>query len=267
MLLRTVSAATAETTVGVINRNTFFDLFKRSTSLSHLTQTHAQIILHGFRNDIVLVTKLTQRLSDLGAIHYARDLFLSVERPDEFLCNVIMRGFSNNELHHSSLSVFAHLRKSTDLKPNSSTYTYAISAASGFRDERAGRAIHGQAVVGGFDSEDLINESCTRLDSTTLLNILPAVAELQELRLGMQIHSLATKTGCYSHVFVLTGFISVYSKCGKIELLSTLFREFRVPDVVAYNAMIHGYASNGETELSLRLFKELVLSGTRLLVS
>ncbi|CAL9227493.1 unnamed protein product [Arabidopsis halleri] len=320
MLLRTVSAATAETTAALISKNNFLDLFKRSTSISHLAQTHAQIILHGFRNDISLLTKLTQRLSDLGAIYYARDIFLSVQRPDVFLFNVLMRGFSVNESPHSSLSVFAHLRKSTDLKPNSSTYAFAISAASGFRDDRAGCVIHGQAIVDGYDSElllgsnivkmyfkfwrvedarkvfdrmpekdtilwntmisgyrknemyvesiqvfrDLINENCTRLDTTTLLDILPAVAELQELRLGMQIHSLATKTGCYSHDYVLTGFISLYSKCGKIKMASTLFNEFRKPDIVAYNAMIHGYTSNGETELSLSLFKELMLSGARL---
>lgn len=320
MLLRTVSAATAESTAAVIHKNNFLDLFKRSTSISHLTQSHAQIILHGFRNDISLLTKLTQRLSDLGAIYYARDIFLSVQRPDVFLFNVLMRGFSVNESPHSSLSVFTYLRKSTDLKPNSSTYAFAISAASGLRDERAGCVIHGQAIVDGCDSElllgsnivkmyfkflrvedarkvfdrmpekdtilwntmisgyrknemyvesiqvfrDLINHSCTRLDTTSLLDILPAVAELQELRLGMQIHSLATKTGCYSHDYVLTGFISLYSKCGKIGMASTLFREFRRPDVVAYNAMIHGYTSNGETELSLSLFKELVLSGKRL---
>ncbi|CAE6167391.1 unnamed protein product [Arabidopsis arenosa] len=320
MLLRTVSAATAETTDALISKNNFLDLFKRSTSISHLAQTHAQIILHGFRNDISLLTKLTQRLSDLGAIYYARDIFLSVQRPDVFLFNVLMRGFSVNESPHSALSVFAHLRKSTDLKPNSSTYAFAISAASGFRDDRAGCVIHGQAIVDGCDSElllgsnivkmyfkfwrvedakkvfdrmpekdtilwntmisgyrknemyvesiqvfrDLINESCTRLDTTTLLDILPAVAELQELRLGMQIHSLATKTGCYSHDYVLTGFISLYSKCGKIKMASTLFREFRRPDIVAYNAMIHGYTSNGETELSLSLFKDLMLSGAKL---
>ena len=74
MLLRSLSAATAETTVGgVINKNTISDLFKISSSLSHLTQTHAQITTHGFQNDIRLLTKLTQRLSELGAIHYARD--------------------------------------------------------------------------------------------------------------------------------------------------------------------------------------------------
>ncbi|XP_048601257.1 pentatricopeptide repeat-containing protein At4g30700-like [Brassica napus] len=321
MLLRTVSAATAEKTISLINnKNSFFDLFKASTSLSHLAQTHTQIILHGHQNDIQLLTKLTQRLSDLGAIPYARSLVLSFHKPDVFLFNVLMLGLSKNGSPHSSLSLFSHLRKHTDLKPNSSTYTYAISAASGSRDERAGRAVHGQAVIDGFDSElhvgsnivkmyfkfsrvddarkvfdrmserdvvlwntmlcgyrenemyeesvkafrDLINESCTRWDATTVLNILPAVAELQELRFGMLIHSLATKTGCYSHDFVLTGFISLYSKCGKVEALNALFREFCAPDVVAYNAMIHGYASNEETELSVSLFRKLVLSGERL---
>ncbi|CAA7048714.1 unnamed protein product [Microthlaspi erraticum] len=163
MLLRTVSAATAETTAGVISKNNISDLFKISTSLSHLTQTHAQIILNGFRNDIVLLTKLTQRLSDLGAMQYARDLFLSVERPDVFLFNVLMRGFSENESPHSSLSVFTHLRKATDLKPNSSTYSFAISAASGFRDERPGRVLHGQALVDGVDSELLVGSNIVKM--------------------------------------------------------------------------------------------------------
>ncbi|KFK29652.1 hypothetical protein AALP_AA7G161100 [Arabis alpina] len=264
MLLRTVSAATAETNVATVINKNFFDLFKRSTSLSHLTQTHAQIILHGFQYDISLLTKLTQRLSDLGAMYYARDIFLSVQKPDVFLFNVLMRGFSKNESPHTSLSVFTHLRKSTDLKPNSTTYTYAISAASGFRDERVARVVHGQAVVDGFDSELHVGSNIVKMyfkfsrveDARKVFDRMPekdAVSwntmlsgyrenemyeeSIQELRLGMQIHSLATKTGCYSHDFVLT---------------------------VAYNAMIHGYTSNGDTELSLSLFREMVLSGARL---
>ncbi|KFK22524.1 hypothetical protein AALP_AAs39623U000200 [Arabis alpina] len=250
-----------------------------------------QIILHGFQYDISLLTKLTQRLSDLGAMYYARDIFLSVQKPDVFLFNVLMRGFSKNESPHSSLSVFTHLRKSTDLKPNSSTYTYAISAASGFRDERVARVVHGQAVVDGFDSELHVGSNIVKMyfkfsrvedarkvfermpekDAVLWNTMLSGYREnemyeesIQELRLGMQIHSLATKTGCYSHDFVLTGFVSLYSKCGKIGGLSTLFQEFCIPDVVAYNAMIHGYTSNGETELSLSLFREMVLSGASL---
>ncbi|XP_010548633.1 PREDICTED: pentatricopeptide repeat-containing protein At4g30700 [Tarenaya hassleriana] len=322
MLLRAVRPAIAEAGVSCRTRNKdlLLDLFKRSSTVSHLTQTHAQILVHGFRNDVALLTKLIQRLSDLGAMSYARDLFLSVSEPDLFLFNVVIRSFSANELPLSSISMFTHIRKFTNLMPDSFTYASAITAASGFQDERAGLVWHGQATVDGYGSDlfvgstivgmycefwrvdyarkvfdrlphkdtilcntmisgfhksgvfvesvavfrSLINGGNPRFDSSSLTSVLPSVAELQELRLGRQIHGLATKTGCSCHIFVLTGFISLYSKCGEINTASSLFREIRRPDLVAYNAMIAGYTFNGESELSSRIFKELVLSGERM---
>ncbi|TXG73121.1 hypothetical protein EZV62_001700 [Acer yangbiense] len=88
------------------------------------------------------------------------------------------------------------------------------------------------------------------LDSTSVAAVLPAVAELQELRLGMEIQCLGLKLGFHDHVYVLTGLVSLYSKCGEIEKAKLLFREINRPDLICCNAMISGYSCNGETESS-----------------
>ncbi|OMP01633.1 hypothetical protein CCACVL1_03047 [Corchorus capsularis] len=293
----------------------FINLLKKSTTLSHLTQTHAQIILNGFKDDLSTITKLTNRLLDLNATSYARDLFLSIPNPDLFLFNVLIKGFSN----HHSISLYTHLRKCTHLIPDNFTYSWAITSASTLSDEKLGILLYEHAIVDGFGSDvfvatafvdfcfkiwrvdlarkvfdkipardtvlwnsvisgfvkscffedairvfgDMLKDGRVRLDSTSVAAVLPALAELQELTLGMKVQCLALKLGFHSHVYVLTGLISLYSKCGEVEAAKLLFGEIGRPDLVSCNAMISGYTSNGETECSVRLFKQLLGSGEK----
>lgn len=103
----------------------------------------------------------------------------------------------------------------------------------------------------------------TVFDSTTLATLLPAVAELQELKAGMRIQCLAMKIGFHSDVHVLTGLVSLYSKCGELETARVLFGLISQPDLICYNAMIAGYTCNNETVSSVGLFKELLASGEK----
>nr|POF07964.1 pentatricopeptide repeat-containing protein [Quercus suber] len=131
-------------------RNFFLDLLNKATTLSQLYQTHAQIILHGLHHDLSTLTKLTHKLSDFKAIHHARLLFLSTQKPDLFLFNVLIKGFSTNHSPSSAVSLYTHLRTRTTLKPDNFTYAFAISAASGLELEKFGLLLHANAVVDGF---------------------------------------------------------------------------------------------------------------------
>lgn len=302
------------------SRNLFQSLLKGAKTLSQLTQAHAQVILHGFQNDLSTVTKLAHKLSEFNDMNYARDLFSSVPKPDLFLFNVLIRGFSNNDMPHSSIFLYTHLRKRTYLKPDNFTYSFVISAAgSTCFDHRISALLHGHAIVDGYGDDmfvgaalvdlyfkfsciefarkvfdricdrdtvlwntmisgllknscfedsvlvfgDMVRNGGTRLNSTSVAAVLPAVAELQELRLGMEIQCLGLKLGFHDHVYVLTGLLSFYSKCGEIERAKLLFRDIGRPDLISCNAMISGYTCNGEIESSVRLFQELLASGER----
>ncbi|KAH6819237.1 Pentatricopeptide repeat superfamily protein [Perilla frutescens var. frutescens] len=109
---------------------------------------------------------------------------------------------------------------------------------------------------------DMVGKT-TRLDSTTLAVVLTAVAELQHLRGGMMVQALAMKVGCHFDEHVLTCLVSLYSKCGDVLTARLLFKLIGKPDLVAYNAMISGFSCNDETEQSVRLFQELLLSDRR----
>ncbi|KAG6627955.1 pentatricopeptide repeat-containing protein At4g30700 [Carya illinoinensis] len=132
------------------DRSFFLDLLKKATTLSHLSQTHAQIILHGLHQDLATLTKLIHKLSDFKAIHHAHRLFLSTRKPDLFLFNVLIKGFATNNSPLSAISLYTHLRTRTNLKPDKFTYAFAIWAAMGHESERFGILLHSNAIVDGF---------------------------------------------------------------------------------------------------------------------
>ncbi|CAO2841613.1 unnamed protein product [Amaranthus hypochondriacus] len=102
--------------------------------------------------------------------------------------------------------------------------------------------------------------SVTRFNSSTLSVILPAVAELHDLKMGKGMQCLAIKAGLNSHVYVQTGLVSLYSKCGDVSTSRLLFEQMTKPDLACFNALISGYTCNGKTVSSVNLFKELMLS-------
>ncbi|KAK4774351.1 hypothetical protein SAY86_009286 [Trapa natans] len=300
--------------IQALDRNSCLRLLEDSSAVSHLAQTHAQVVVCGYKNDISTITKLIHKLCDFKAVAYARALFLSVPKPDLFLFNVLIRGSSNCGSPLSSVSLFTYLRNNTYLRPDNFTYAFTVSASSGIPDEKFGILLHAQAVVDGYGSDlfvgsslvdfyftfskvemaqkvfdrmlekdtvlwntmisGLVKNCCyedsiavfakmaagsgVRLDPTSVSSVLPAAAELQLLNIGLGIQCLSVKLGLSSHVHVLTGLISLYSKCGDMKTSKALFENIIRPDLISYNAMISGYTTNADSESSLRLFKELL---------
>ncbi|GER27783.1 pentatricopeptide repeat-containing protein, partial [Striga asiatica] len=222
------------------DRNFFLGLIKQAITLSHLNQTHAQIIHNNLVNDTQTITKLIQKLLHLRANDQAKLLFSGINSPDLFLYNVLIKGFRSNPF--DSLSVYEDLLWKTNFRPDNFTYSFLFSAFSGYPtplSEKIGVLLHGHSVVS-------------------------ALAELQEIKTGMTVQALAVKVGCHYHGHVLTCLVCLYSKCGDIFTARLLFSLIRNPDLVAYNAMISGFSANNEYAMSLELFRELLSSGRKL---
>ncbi|XP_050232115.1 pentatricopeptide repeat-containing protein At4g30700 [Mercurialis annua] len=301
------------------NRYLFLNLLNNCATLSHLTQLHAHLLLHGLQNDIAVATKLTHKLFHFNSARHARALFFTIPKPDIFLFNVLIKGLSHNNSPLSAVSLFTHLTKRTRLYPDKFTYAFAISAATKFGDAKIGFLLHGKLIVDGFSSDlhigsalvdmyfklgsegiavkvfdkfperdtilfntvisglvrvfryedsirifrDMVSGNGPQLDATTVIAVLPAVAELQELGLGMGMQCLAIKLGFHSHTSLLTGLISLYSKCGKIEIARMLFIDIGRKDLISCNAMLSGFTFNGDTESTVRLFREWLGSGEK----
>ncbi|EEC80145.1 hypothetical protein OsI_21946 [Oryza sativa Indica Group] len=147
------------------------------------------------------------------------------------------------------LSRVDHARKVFDMVPSPDTVLWNTLLAG----------LSGSEAVESFAR--MVGDGSVRPDATTLASVLPAVAEVADVTMGRCVHSFAEKCGLADHEHVLTGLISLYSKCGDVESARCLFDMMEKPDLVAYNALISGYSVNGMVGSSVDLFTELMTLG------
>ncbi|XP_042052897.1 pentatricopeptide repeat-containing protein At3g05340-like [Salvia splendens] len=79
--------------------------------------------------------------------------------------------------------------------------------------------------------------------------------------LGVQIHSMVTKKGIASNVFVCNGLINMYSKCGELEGSVKVFEGMLKKNQVSWNSMIAAFARHGDGLRALELYKQMKLAG------
>ncbi|CAH9100898.1 unnamed protein product [Cuscuta europaea] len=99
-------------------------------------------------------------------------------------------------------------------------------------------------------------------DPILLVNALAAASELGALDFCMQLHCYAFQSGFIPYRCVQNCLISVYSKCGDVELARSVFMQMTsLCDIISWNAMIYGYGINGHGKTALSLFIEFTNSG------
>jgi pentatricopeptide repeat protein len=94
-------------------------------------------------------------------------------------------------------------------------------------------------------------------DSIAMVSVMPVCADLLALEHGKQIHSYVTRSGFDSNIFVGSGLVDMYAKCGHIGIARQVFDNMSSRNVVSWNAMILGYAIHGHGEDALALFSQM----------
>ncbi|XVF13774.1 hypothetical protein REPUB_Repub08aG0236400 [Reevesia pubescens] len=84
------------------------------------------------------------------------------------------------------------------------------------------------------------------VDSVSLSCAIAASAALGELSSGQVIHAWGIKKGFNSDISCSNSLISFYSQYGDTEASESVFKEMVYKDVISWNAMIGGFASNGK---------------------
>ncbi|XP_021745221.1 pentatricopeptide repeat-containing protein At1g11290, chloroplastic-like [Chenopodium quinoa] len=124
------------------------------------------------------------------------------------------------------------------------------------------------AMIIGFAQNGCVNEALNyfcemqlrniKLDSFTLVSVIPALAELSNLRQAKWIHGLAIRTCLDTNVFVKTALVDMYAKCGAIHTTRKLFDGMDERHVTTWNVMIDAYGTHGLGETALKLFSEML---------
>ncbi|KAG9455062.1 hypothetical protein H6P81_007966 [Aristolochia fimbriata] len=89
---------------------------------------------------------------------------------------------------------------------------------------------------------------------STILTACPVISPFQ-------IHAQAIKTNYSESLSVATALMSAYLKFGSGHEASSIFKQLNVKDIVAWSAMLAGFAQAKDSEGAVKLLKEMVKDG------
>ncbi|KAH0886786.1 hypothetical protein HID58_062882 [Brassica napus] len=94
-------------------------------------------------------------------------------------------------------------------------------------------------------------------DAVTFSTVLSACGSVGALELGKRIETYALETGLEHNIYVATGLVDMYGKCGSIEEALRVFEAMPVKNEATWNAMISAYAHHGQAQEALSLFDQM----------
>ncbi|PON96958.1 DYW domain containing protein [Trema orientale] len=108
-----------------------------------------------------------------------------------------------------------------------------------------------------------IKDDNIEMDGFSLASFLSASAALATMETGKQLHCYSIKSGFSSCTSVSNGLVDLYWKCGYADDGYRAFEEMSDPDVVSWNQLISGLASNGYVNSALSAFDDMRLAGLK----
>jgi pentatricopeptide repeat protein len=119
---------------------------------------------------------------------------------------------------------------------------------------------HGEEAMKLFNEMQMAD---VYLDSITFASILAVCGNLADLEQGKQIHANIMKYGVDSNVSVGSALLTMYAKCGTIDIAHKVFDGMHEKDVISWTAMIVGCAQHGRGEKALQLFEQMQQTGMK----
>lgn len=98
-------------------------------------------------------------------------------------------------------------------------------------------------------------------DRYTFLSLLKLCGSLAELERGKHIHAEVLKHGYERDDIMATSIIDMYAKCGSIVDAHHVFDRLSQKDVIAWNALLSGYAQGAHGVKALQLYKDMLVAG------
>ncbi|CAN1141915.1 Putative pentatricopeptide repeat-containing protein At3g11460, mitochondrial [Linum perenne] len=240
----------------------------------------------GLNLDLSVGNGLLSMYLRCGEINSARKLFDEIPGKGLITWNAMINGYSQNGLANDVLELYREMG-SSGIHPDPVTLVGVLSSCA-----------HLGAQGIGMEVERHMHACGATPNAVTFALVLKSSALLSLLFTGKQLHCQIIRTGCLSESFVRTSLLSMYSKCGFVDVARQVFdenpqskeltscynalisgysmnlrlkdavflfcemSELRVPiELVTWNAIINGYAQNGLANDVLELYREMGSSG------
>ncbi|ESQ31133.1 hypothetical protein EUTSA_v10005524mg [Eutrema salsugineum] len=218
-------------------------LQKGSKEVEQLKQIHARMLKSGLLQDPYAITKfLSFCLSSTSSSYYALHVFQGFDRPDTFLWNLMIRGFSCSDQPQRSLLLYYRMLCSS-APHNAYTFPFLLKACSNLSALEETKQIHAHVTKFGYGD-----------DVYAVNSLINSYAVTGNFNLAHLLFDRIKEPDVVSWNSLIKG----YAKSGNMDIALTLFR--RMPEkknAISWTTMISGYVQAGMNKEALQLFHEM----------
>lgn len=243
-------------------------------------QVHGLLMKLGFESDLHVNNSLLDMYAKHGYMECAEILLASMPEVSVVSWNVMIAGYGK-QYHMERAMECMERMQSCGFEPDEITYVNMLAACLKSGDVETGLRIFNSmalpsltswnAILSGYSQNEYHREAVmlfremqfrkVRPDRTTFAVILSSCAGMGLLEGGKQIHAALLKTDFYTDLYVASGMIGVYSKCGKIELAKHIFNMVPQYDIVCWNSMLAGLSLNSLDREAFTFFQQMLRKG------
>ncbi|KAM7509891.1 hypothetical protein LguiB_008766 [Lonicera macranthoides] len=199
------------------------------------------IVKVGFDDNVSISNSLITFSLRLGKLDLARKIFHRMEKKDVVSWTAILDMYVEMGDLREARRIFDEMPERNEVSWSAMIARYSQSGCP----EDAVK-LFSQMIRSGFSP----NISC-------FASITSALANLEALQAGMNVHALVVKSGIEKDVFIGSSLIDLYCSCGNSRDGRLVFDLIQEKNVVCWNSMITGYSFNGQLEDAKELFDQI----------
>ncbi|KAG2553009.1 pentatricopeptide repeat-containing protein At5g59600-like [Panicum virgatum] len=238
-------------------------------------------------SDAVAATALLDMYAKCGLVASARRVFDEMPRGDDLVAwNALLAGYARHGLPERALTLAIKMR-GQGLRPDLVTWNAVVSGFALAGDDQMAEDLVRAMRDDGFRPDvvtwtSLVSGSVlnfhydrsrtlfrrmvtagTRVlpSSATIASILPAFANVADVKRGKEVHAYAVVTGIEQDLTVSSALVDMYAKCGLVLEAHRLFDKMVERSTVTWNSMIFGLANSGHCQEAISLFHRMLCDG------
>ncbi|KAK2988981.1 hypothetical protein RJ640_018170 [Escallonia rubra] len=177
-------------------------------------------------SDFSVANSLLDFYSKCQSLDVARLKFSKIKRKDLVSWNAMLAGYAIRGSREDAVKLLQEMELQ-GIEPNTITWNGLIMGFTQYGDGKAGLAFF-----------YMMREMATCPNRPTISGALAVCGQLQDMKLGKEIHSYVIRNKIELSTGVGSALISMYSACGSLKLACSVFNELPIKDVVIWHSII-----------------------------
>ncbi|KAK9267908.1 hypothetical protein L1049_010345 [Liquidambar formosana] len=246
----------------------------------HGQQVHGLTLKLGFERDLHLSNSMLDMYAKNGDMESSEMIFANMPDVSVVSWNVMIAGYGQRYQSQKAIEYLQRMQYS-GFKPDEVTNINMLAACVKSGDIETGRKIFDSmscpslsswnAILSGYFQDGNHKEAIklfremqfrhVQPDRTTFAIILSSCAGMGLLEGGKQVHAASQRASSHMDIYVASGLIGMYSKCGNTEMAKLIFDRMTELDTVCWNSMMAGFSLNSLDKEAFIFFEEMRKKG------